>query len=151
ERERPERIAQRTRQLRRAAAALEAGGVVVVGGDGVHGAAGIDVPFLGGRRRFRLGPASLAVGGAAALVPLFSSISADGRIELRFEPAVEADGTDDDARIDELTRRLAARFEAAWPRLLGSLRWGILRRTWSALEGGRSDLPRDPLDSRAIP
>ncbi len=151
ERERPERIAQRTLQLRRASAALEAGGVVVIGGDGVHGTAGLDVPFLGGRRRFRLGPASLAVGAAAALVPLFSSISAEGRVELRFEPPVESEETDADARIDDLTRRLAARFEADWPGLLGSLRWGILRRTWRALEEERSDHPRGPLDPRAPP
>jgi acyl-CoA synthetase (AMP-forming)/AMP-acid ligase II/acyl carrier protein len=127
-RDHPELLLDRTIEFQRARETLSRGGAAVIAGDGTHGAAAVEIPFHGHLRRFRIGPAELAVSSGAALVPVFTSMTAAGRARLVLEEPLSAQGGSARERAVALTRLYAARLERAWPEVWPSLHWGELRR-----------------------
>ena len=91
---------------------------------------GIDVEFFGETARMPAGPAALAVGTGAALMPVTLWYDG-GRLHCRVHPPVAQPTSGAQAeRVAEMTRRLAAVFE-------GSIRdhpadWHMLQRLWTA-------------------
>lgn len=99
---------------------------VVVAGDGFGGKQGVDVPFFGHMRRFRSGAAALAVHTGAAVMPVFTTLQADGVIMHEVLPPLDRGGGSPATQTEHLTRQFAALYIARWPALLAILPWDQL-------------------------
>jgi lauroyl/myristoyl acyltransferase len=91
---------------------LRAGGVVSIRAGDV-GQRTLDLPFLGGTLRLATGPASLALGTGAALLPVCCIRRGPGDFVVAIEPALEpAAGRSRRDATDDLVRAFATRLEA---------------------------------------
>jgi len=94
--------------------ALVAGEVVVLQADRIMpGQQGVWVPFMDGHVEFPVGPIKLAIASGAAIVPIFSSRTAAGRVKLVIEEPIRV--TREDGPVNEAhpaVRRIAAVVEA---------------------------------------
>lgn len=125
-RDKAELDADYARQMLAAHDALACNHPVLIAGDGFGGWQGVDAPFFGHTRRFRAGAAALAVETGAALIPVFTTLRADGMIVNEFLPPLTREGGSHAAQVESLTRQYAACYMARWPALLASLQWGQL-------------------------
>ncbi|MGE0708745.1 MAG: lysophospholipid acyltransferase family protein [Planctomycetota bacterium] len=100
-------------------------------------------PFLGGRARFLIWPARLALASGAPLLPCFVLRDRRGRYHARIEAPIEPEGT-----VDEVMLRLVAvyeRYVRAYPD-----QWLILHSYWEEDEAGASGTEeREPEGSAA--
>lgn len=113
----------RSEMLLKAERILQRGGVVMVAADGLQGHYAVDVPFWGRRRSFQMGAAELAVTTGSALVPVYITFDARGRIHLEVTAPLETKALTTRDRIRELTERYGADYVARWPQFYASMLW----------------------------
>lgn len=130
-------IQDRALQFYQAHEALGSGTAVVLTGDGGQGTQGVVVPFFGGQRLFRQGGAELAVQTGARLIPVFSTINANGRVEFDFCTPLDRGTGSAQAQIERLTLAYAELVVARWPQVYHCLAWGNLARRLDMLERGQ--------------
>lgn len=113
----------RSELLLKAERILRGGGVVMVAADGYQGQQTVDVPFWGRRRPFQIGAAELAVTTGSALVPVYITFDAQGRITFEVIAPLETQALTTRDRIRDLTERYGADYAARWPQCYISMRW----------------------------
>lgn len=111
------------KQIVQARNALTEGGVLHIAGDGLRGLSGKAMPFLGRERRFPSSVAELAMVTGAAVLPVFGSLDADGRVNLEIlPPLTQLDGS---ASREDLVAHVNAQYcallEARWRADPGSI------------------------------
>lgn len=104
--------------LARARGALEQGKVLHLAGDGFRGGSAVTVKFLARTRDLRGGFAYLALHTGAEVIPVFSTLSMDGKVLIEFEPMLARPSTDLEQReaIEILVREYGHRLEERWRR-----------------------------------
>jgi len=112
----------RTHQLRAAHRVLRAGGTVVILADEFVGNGGITIDIAGKERPLRPGFARLALATESAVVPVFPSFDAGGRVTIDVRAPMGA-ATEHDLLVD-----FGALLRAFWHEHTGSLAWNIVRR-----------------------
>ncbi|MDX9952961.1 MAG: AMP-binding protein [Anaerolineae bacterium] len=113
----------RSELLLKAERILRGGGAVMVAADGYQGQQAVDVPFWGRRRPFQIGAAELAVTTGSALVPVYITFDAQGRITFEVTAPLETQALTTRDRIRELTELYGADYAAHWPQGYVSMRW----------------------------
>jgi fatty-acyl-CoA synthase len=124
-------------QVYKAHQALNRGEPVIIAGDGGQGKQGVIVPFCGGERRFFQGAAELAVQTDVRLIPVFSTINADGRVAFDICAPLDRGAGSAQAQIERLTRAYAELVVARWPQVYHCQAWGNLARRLDMLEKGQ--------------
>lgn len=124
-------------QVYKAHQALNRGEPVIIAGDGGQGKQGVIVPFCGGERRFFQGAAELAVQTDVRLIPVFSTINADGRVAFDICAPLDRGAGSAQAQIERLTRAYAELVVARWPQVYHCQVWGNLARRLDMLEKGQ--------------
>lgn len=111
------------KELFQAKRVLERNAILHLAVDGLQGRKGVEYAFLGKSRTFYTSFAELAVRTGAAAVPVFSTMDAQGRITVRFEPAL--DMGDPSAANDEQVKAMVAQYiwllEDKWRNALGNM------------------------------
>lgn len=83
-----QRLYLRSTELYGAKKVLKRGGIVTIVPDGYVGKSGLELSFLGRRRRFAAGFAELAVETGATVIPVVSSMNYKGRIAVEFHTSL---------------------------------------------------------------
>jgi len=115
---------------------LRRSGVALIAGDGMQGAAIVEVPFYGVQRRIRPGAAALAEISGAEMLPVFGRIETDGRQIFEFSAPITSSAASSEERIRDGSRQYGERLAEAWPRTFDSLRWHKVRASIESPEDG---------------
>jgi acyl-CoA synthetase (AMP-forming)/AMP-acid ligase II/lauroyl/myristoyl acyltransferase/acyl carrier protein len=103
--------------VKKAYVTLRQGGVVLMAGDGRGGrGATLLLPVCGRLHPFKAGFAEIALHSGAAVIPITTTLEADGRIRITFHPPLDPGAGDlpQSARVERLLRQYASFLEKMW-------------------------------------
>jgi KDO2-lipid IV(A) lauroyltransferase len=116
-------------QLYEAKRVLKRGGIVMIVADGYMGSSrGIPFPLFGRKRVFKTGFAELALRTGASVVPVSTSMSTDGTIEVRFMPSLEIPNLSHQQQTESLVSQYVEILRREWADNLGNLTWRHLEK-----------------------
>jgi lauroyl/myristoyl acyltransferase len=118
------------RTLRATRRLLEARNMVCMAGDGRATLKSVILPFLGRARPFAIGFAYLAVATDSPAVPVFSTLSRSGRIDLEILPPLrpKADDMTPDEKARTMLKTYVQLLEEKWKEHPGNVLPGQIRR-----------------------
>jgi lauroyl/myristoyl acyltransferase len=115
-------------QLARGKQVLEHGGLLFIAGDGHRGQQKKEVSFLNRRRRFGTGFAELALTTDALVIPVFTSLRADGTAEVTFHPPLTVPDSERETQVRSLLEQYARLLEDYWKTDLPNVRWKQMKQ-----------------------
>lgn len=118
------------RAVAEAQLSLKQGKIVHLAADGSRGQSGLEIPFLGRRRRFASGFAEMALNCGAAVFPVFAPYDETGRARVQIlEPLDPADGSAPrPEKIGHLVNQYVRLLEARWRSDPANVRYTQLKK-----------------------
>ena len=115
-------------QLARGKQVLEHGGLLFIAGDGQRGQQKKDMPFLNRQRSFGTGFAELALTTDALVVPVLTSLRADGTADVTFHPPLTVPQGSHEEQVRSLVEQYARLLEEYWKTNLPNVRWKQMKQ-----------------------
>ena len=115
-------------QLAKGKHILEQGGVLIIAGDGQRGQHKKEIPFLNRRRPFGTGFAELALTTDSLVVPVLTSLRADGTADVTFHPPLTVADGNHEEQVRSLVEQYARLLEDYWKTDLPNVRWKQMKQ-----------------------